>query len=267
MSYVHPRPFFSGLGGEIIPTAIIIKNIPFDYTQGDVFHLLSQMKLPLPYALNYLYDKFLKFRCMAFATFNSSEETRQVVQELHGQLASGRRLNVQFKRKRQEIIAKDAFASTDTLQPSRYPHPDVRDETYPCPQTKASSASRIKRAQSSSSEAYDLLMQYQTEPVEQEKLKKFLARTGDYQDAVNEFAKNRVRETEEGGYLTSIEIPPLLEMRPATLDEMEEIAEMESRLGFGGEASYTGSRSIRIAGYQDVANMARDRISETMNVA
>lgn len=204
---------------------------------------------------------------MAFATFCSSEETRQVVQRLHGQLASGRRLNVQYKRKRPEIMAGDDSSSRDTLQSNRYPHPEGQEETYSCPQTKVSSATKAAREQKPSSEAYDLLMQYQTEPVEKEKLKKFLARTGDYQEAVNEFAKNRVRETEEGGYLTSAEIPPILEMRPATLGELEQIADMENSFGFGGEASVTGSQSIKIARDTDVTNMVGDKMPETVKLA
>ena len=267
MSYAHSKPFVSGLDEDIIPTAIIIKNIPFDWTQDHVLHLMSQMKLPIPRALNYLYDNFHRFRCMAFATFHSSEETQQVVRRLNGQSASGWRLNVQYKRKRPEIVAVATSSSRNSLQPNRDPHPEVREKTNSSPQTKVPSATKAARVQSSSSESYDLLMQYQTEPVEKEKLRKFLARTGDYQEAVNEFAKNRVRETEEGGYLTSMEIPPILEMRPATPSDLEQIAKMESRFGLCGETSTLGSRSIRTGRDPGVINMMKDRISETIKLA
>lgn len=267
MSYAHSKPSVISLGEDIIPTAIIVKNIPFDWTQDHVLYLMSKMKLPIPRALNYLYDTFHPFRCMAFATFRSSEETQQVVRRLHGQSASGCRLNVQYKRKRPEIVAVAVSSSRDSLQPNLDPHLEVQEKTNASPQRKVPLATKVARDQTSSSESYDLLLQYQTEPVEKEKLRKFLARTGDYQEAVNEFAKNRVRESEEGGYLTSMEIPPILEMRPATPGELEEIAEMESRFGLGGEAHAIGSQSIRTGRDLGVMNVMKDSMSETIKLA
>lgn len=266
MSSAHSKPLVTGLDEDIIPTAIIIKNIPFDWTQDHVLYLMSQMKLPIPRALNYLYDTFHRFRCMAFATFRSLEETQQVVRRLNGQSASGWRLNVQYKRKRPEVVATDDSSLRNSLQANIFPHPEVREKTNSSPQTKVPSATKATRQQTSSSESYDLLMQYQTEPVEKEKLRKFLARTGDYQEAVNEFAKNRVRETEEGGYLTSMEIPPILEMRPATPGGLEQIAEMESRFGLRGETSAVESRSIKTERELGIRNMAKNRMSDTINL-
>lgn len=257
----------TGLSEEIIPTAIIIMNIPFDWTKGHVLHLMSQMKLPLPSVFNYLYDNFHRFRCMAFATFRSSEEARQVVQRLHGQCTYGTRLNVQYKRKRPETMASDTCSPRVNFHPNQYSHSEAREKTYSYPQTKVPSTPTPAREQTPSKESYDLLMQYQTEPVEQAKLRKFLARTGDYQEAVNEFAKNRVRETEEGGYLTSMEIPPILEMRPATPGEVEQIAEMESWFGLGGEAPSRGSLSLPNAGGRDAINATNKGSLESINPA
>ncbi|KAL9073127.1 MAG: hypothetical protein Q9161_003181 [Pseudevernia consocians] len=248
------------LDKDIIPTAIIIKNIPLNWNAGHVLHLMHRKKLPSPRALNFLYDDFRKFRGMAFAEFASSENARHVIQKLNRQWLSGgeRSLNVQYKRKRPEIIAGENLSSSTPSHSKHHCQSDIRDFPYVHPQEKVSSVPRPTREKTPASESYELLMSYQTHPVEKEKLRKFLARTKDYQEAVNEFAKNRVREAKEGGTGTSTEIPPILEMGPAIPGEWQQVAGMESQFGLGGEKSSCGSLVSRQHGEQDVANLAKD---------
>src|SRR3981189_1374115 len=73
---------------ELIPTAIVIKNIPFAVKKEQLVQLMVDMNLPLPYAFNYHFDNGV-FRGLAFANFTSAEETATVIEtlnhfELHG---------------------------------------------------------------------------------------------------------------------------------------------------------------------------------------
>ena len=265
MAYAHSKCYTPDLGNDIISTSIIVKYIPLDWKTSHVLHLMDQMQLPSPIALNYMYDDFKNFRGMAFATFASSGETWQVIQKLNRYWVSGRVLNVQYKKKRPEIIAMENSSPRTPFQPNYHPHTNVRDMAYMHPLEKASPVPRPIREQTPPSESYDLLMQYQTDPVEKAKLKKYFARTGDYQEAVNEFAKNRVRETEEVGCGTDMEIPPILEMRPATPEDLEQIADMESGIGPGGEASPCGSLIFKHGEEEDVSEVAKDEKLEKVN--
>ena len=120
-------------------------------------------------------------------------------------------------------------------QPKHHSHTDVPDKADQNPQAKTSGATRATREQTPPSESYDLLMSYQEDPVEKEKLWRFLAQTEDYQEAVNEFAKNRARETQAGLHGWSVEEDgTILEERPPTPGEEMQIAEMKSRFGIGG---------------------------------
>ena len=267
MAYAHSKCYKPDPGDQIIPTSIIIKYIPLDWKKSHVLHLMDQMQLPSPAALNYMYDDFKNFRGMAFATFASSGETSQVIQKMNRYWVSGRVLNVQYKRKRPEIIAKENSSPRTPFQLKHHLPTYIRDMTYMHPPEKASPVPRPTGEQTPPFESYNLLMQYQTNPVEKEKLKQFLAQTGDYQEAVNEFAKNRVRETEEGGCGTSMEIPPILEMRPATPEDLERIADMESRLGPGGEASPCGSLIFKRGEEEDVSDVAKDEKLDKVNPA
>ena len=49
---------------EIIPTAIVIKNIPFAVKKEQLVQLMTDMGLPLPYAFNYHFDNGI-FRGLA----------------------------------------------------------------------------------------------------------------------------------------------------------------------------------------------------------
>jgi hypothetical protein len=41
---------------ELIPTAIVIKNIPFAVKKEQLVQLMTDLNLPLPYAFNYHFD-------------------------------------------------------------------------------------------------------------------------------------------------------------------------------------------------------------------
>ncbi|EEB05549.2 RNA-binding protein Cip2 [Schizosaccharomyces japonicus yFS275] len=82
---------------ETIPTAIVIKNIPFSLKKEVLFKVFTALDIPRPYAFNYHFDNGV-FRGLAFANFHTPEEARIVVQSLNGYEISGRRLRVEWKR-------------------------------------------------------------------------------------------------------------------------------------------------------------------------
>lgn len=266
MAFAHSEKHAAYLGEDIILNAIMVKNIPLDWKSSHLLHLMSRMRLPLPTALNYLYDNFHNFRGMAFATFPSSDEARRVIQELRYHPVSGRYLNVQYKRKRRESIAGQSLSSRTPLQPNQYSHPFQDKSTVPPPATVCS-ARRPVRQQTPPSESYDLLMHHQANPIEKEKLRRFLAQTGSHQEAINEFAKNRVRETEERAHGKSLDIRPVLERRPATPGELQQIAKMKSHLRLAGETSSSGSLIIKRQGEEDIADVTEKGILESISLA
>lgn len=82
---------------ELIPTAIVIKNIPFAIKREQLLNVMSKLNLPLPYAFNYHFDNGV-FRGLAFANFNSIEETAMVVSMMNGREIDGRKLRVEYKK-------------------------------------------------------------------------------------------------------------------------------------------------------------------------
>ncbi|RMZ83910.1 hypothetical protein DV737_g1461, partial [Chaetothyriales sp. CBS 132003] len=82
---------------ELIPTAIVIKNIPFAVKKEQLVQLMVDMNLPLPYAFNYHFDNGV-FRGLAFANFTSPNETDAVIQALNQMELSGRKLRVEYKK-------------------------------------------------------------------------------------------------------------------------------------------------------------------------
>lgn len=82
---------------ELIPTAIVIKNIPFAIKKEQLLDVMSNLNLPLPYAFNYHFDNGV-FRGLAFANFNSVEETALVVSVMNGRDIDGRKLRVEYKK-------------------------------------------------------------------------------------------------------------------------------------------------------------------------
>lgn len=82
---------------ELIPTAIVIKNIPFAVKKEQLVDLMTQMNLPLPYAFNYHFDNGV-FRGLAFANFTSPDETASVIDNLNHFELQGRKLRVEYKK-------------------------------------------------------------------------------------------------------------------------------------------------------------------------
>lgn len=82
---------------ELIPTAIVIKNIPFAVKKETLVQVMTDMGLPLPYAFNYHFDQGV-FRGLAFANFTSAEETGLVINALNHFDLSGRKLRVEYKK-------------------------------------------------------------------------------------------------------------------------------------------------------------------------
>ncbi|KAK9753266.1 Peptidyl-prolyl cis-trans isomerase pin4, partial [Basidiobolus ranarum] len=83
--------------GDIITTAIVIKNIPFSVKRDALLSSMLALELPKPYALNYHYDNGA-FRGLAFANFKTPEETDQVIAAFNGHDIGGRKLKVEHKR-------------------------------------------------------------------------------------------------------------------------------------------------------------------------
>ena len=82
---------------ELIPTAIVIKNIPFAVKKEQLVQLMTELNLPLPYAFNYHFDNGV-FRGLAFANFTSAEETAAVIDTLNHFELQGRKLRVEYKK-------------------------------------------------------------------------------------------------------------------------------------------------------------------------
>ncbi|KAF9409062.1 hypothetical protein BGZ94_002088 [Podila epigama] len=82
---------------DTIPTAIVIKNIPFSIKRDALLAILDNLDIPKPYAFNYHFDNGI-FRGLAFANYRTSEETDLVVQTVNGLEVSGRKLRVEFKK-------------------------------------------------------------------------------------------------------------------------------------------------------------------------
>lgn len=82
---------------ELIPTAIVIKNIPFAIKKEQLVAIMTDMGLPLPYAFNYHFDNGV-FRGLAFANFTNPEETAAVIDALNHFELNGRKLRVEYKK-------------------------------------------------------------------------------------------------------------------------------------------------------------------------
>jgi hypothetical protein len=82
---------------ELIPTAIVIKNIPFAIKKEQLVGIMTDMGLPLPYAFNYHFDNGV-FRGLAFANFTNPEETAAVIDAMNHFELNGRKLRVEYKK-------------------------------------------------------------------------------------------------------------------------------------------------------------------------
>jgi len=109
MPNVNPSMGLGGLGGhqmrhdpyevdeELIPTAIVIKNIPFAVKKEQLVAIMTDMGLPLPYAFNYHFDNGV-FRGLAFANFTNADETAAVIDNMNHFELNGRKLRVEYKK-------------------------------------------------------------------------------------------------------------------------------------------------------------------------
>ncbi|BEJ17791.1 hypothetical protein CspHIS471_0700590 [Cutaneotrichosporon sp. HIS471] len=82
---------------DVIPTAIVIKNIPFAVSRETLLSIIESLGAPLPYAFNYHHDNGV-FRGLAFANFRMPEEAASVVAALNGYDVQGRKLRVEYKK-------------------------------------------------------------------------------------------------------------------------------------------------------------------------
>ncbi|KAF9874462.1 r3h domain-containing protein [Colletotrichum karsti] len=82
---------------QLIPTAIVIKNIPFAVRKETLAAVMMDMHLPQPYAFNYHFDNGV-FRGLAFANFQSPEDTKIVIDAMNGMEVHGRKLRVEYKK-------------------------------------------------------------------------------------------------------------------------------------------------------------------------
>ncbi|KAK3673658.1 Peptidyl-prolyl cis-trans isomerase pin4 [Recurvomyces mirabilis] len=111
-SQAMPPPFMGGMAGfggmrpdtmgsdpdeDLIPTAIVIKNIPFAVKKEQLVAIMTDMGLPLPYAFNYHFDNGV-FRGLAFANFTNPDETAAVIDSLNHFELNGRKLRVEYKK-------------------------------------------------------------------------------------------------------------------------------------------------------------------------
>jgi len=82
---------------DLIPTAIVIKNIPFNVRREQLTQVMLDLQLPQPYAFNYHFDGGI-FRGLAFANFQNPQDTATVIEMLNGYEIQGRKLRVEYKK-------------------------------------------------------------------------------------------------------------------------------------------------------------------------
>ncbi|KIY43707.1 hypothetical protein FISHEDRAFT_53583 [Fistulina hepatica ATCC 64428] len=93
-----PSPADQGIDDEIIPTAIVIKNIPFNVKREQLLDIIASLSIPTPYAFNYHLDQQGSFRGLAFANFRQAQDADAVVAALNGFDVQGRKLRVEYKK-------------------------------------------------------------------------------------------------------------------------------------------------------------------------
>ncbi|OBZ75901.1 RNA-binding post-transcriptional regulator cip2 [Grifola frondosa] len=103
MGHMHVVPITPGtpnIGAddEIIPTAIVIKNIPFNVKRDTLLDIIASLAIPTPYAFNYHLDQSGQFRGLAFANFRQAADADAVVAALNGFDVQGRKLRVEYKK-------------------------------------------------------------------------------------------------------------------------------------------------------------------------
>ncbi|KAL4065309.1 hypothetical protein J3A83DRAFT_4100014 [Scleroderma citrinum] len=97
-SAIQPTTPTQGSDDEIIPTAIVIKNIPFNVKRETLLDIIASLSIPTPYAFNYHLDQQGSFRGLAFANFRQAVDADAVVAALNGFEVQGRKLRVEYKK-------------------------------------------------------------------------------------------------------------------------------------------------------------------------
>ena len=135
---------------DLIPTAIVIKNIPFAIKKEQLVDIMTNMGLPLPYAFNYHFDNGV-FRGLAFANFTNPDETAAVIDAMNHFELNGRKLRVEYKKMlpaaERERIEREKRERRGQLEEQHRPLGPASLQT----QTSASSLSQRMMANSSPS--------------------------------------------------------------------------------------------------------------------
>ncbi|TIA93243.1 hypothetical protein E3P81_00975 [Wallemia ichthyophaga] len=127
---------------EIIPNAVVIKNIPFSLPKDQLLSIIHDLNIPTPYAFNYHYDTSNPsndpaFRGLAFANFRTSHDASAIVAALNGFDVLGRKLRVEYKKvlhpQDKERIERDKalrrMASLGINNPLPFNPPDSFDDS------------------------------------------------------------------------------------------------------------------------------------------
>lgn len=124
----------SDVDEDLIPTAIVIKNIPFAVKKEQLVQVMTELQLPLPYAFNYHFDNGV-FRGLAFANFTSAEETAIVIDNLNHFELQGRKLRVEYKKMlpaaERERIEREKRERRGQLEEQHRPMPPVQLHSLP----------------------------------------------------------------------------------------------------------------------------------------
>ena len=130
----RPDPIATDGDDELIPTAIVIKNIPFAVKKEQLVQLMTDMRLPLPYAFNYHFDHGV-FRGLAFANFTTAEETAVVIEHLNHFELQSRKLRVEYKKmlplQERERIEREKRERRGQLEEQHRPIPPSRLQNQP----------------------------------------------------------------------------------------------------------------------------------------
>jgi hypothetical protein len=128
---------------EFIDTAIVIKNIPFEYPEeAFTAKLFPKLELVPPYAFNYHRNNPERlFHGLAFANFNSAEEAKAAVDKLDNYELGTRRLRVELKRRlsaeaeqRQKLARQSRRRSThQNPRPTGFIQPGMAKDDGPSP--------------------------------------------------------------------------------------------------------------------------------------
>lgn len=161
---ISPVPGSSDIHGdatvaETIPTAIVVKNIPFSLKRDQLLTILNNLEIPRPYAFNYHFDNGV-FRGLAFANYRTPEDTDQVVATLNGFEVQGRKLRVEYKRvlpgsQEKTVLTPDFekdhldFVITNSRRDDR--SPPQKDDRKRDPQSAKDSAKKSNQANGSGS--------------------------------------------------------------------------------------------------------------------